>query len=69
VPAGPHAVQLRTQLLAARVRKALFACLVFINLLPALLGVLLTAAAPVSLWRDLGDVQARISIAALVAAF
>lgn len=67
VPGPAVEAQLRSSMLVAEVPKIPLACLLLANLLLVLLGILLTIVAFFALSDDVGDVQARLSIAALVA--
>jgi hypothetical protein len=60
--------QLRTDILVARVPKAPLVCLLLSNLLLAALGIVLTIIAFFAVRGETGEVQARLSIPALVAA-
>jgi hypothetical protein len=60
--------QLRTDMLVARVPKAPLVCLLLSNLLLAALGIVLTIIAFFAVRGETGEVQARLSIPALVAA-
>lgn len=60
--------QLRTDMLVARVPKAPLVCLLLSNLLLATLGIVLTIIAFFAVRGETGEVQARLSIPALVAA-
>jgi hypothetical protein len=68
VPRPALEAQLRSSILVAKVSKAPLACLLLANLLLVLLAILLTVVAFRALDDDVGDVQARLSIDALVAA-
>ncbi|KAK5063183.1 hypothetical protein LTR84_005260 [Exophiala bonariae] len=60
-------LQSREDMLVARVPKLPLACLLAANLLLVLLGIALTVVAFLSSSRETGEIQARLSIAALVA--
>jgi len=60
--------QLRTDMLVARVPKAPLVCLLLSNLLLAALGIVLTIIAFFAVRGETGELQARLSIPALVAA-
>ncbi|KAJ9663075.1 hypothetical protein H2198_001067 [Neophaeococcomyces mojaviensis] len=59
--------QSRENILVARVPKAPLACLLVANLSLAVLGIVLTVVAMLSASNEVGEVQARLSISALVA--
>ncbi|KAF2188654.1 hypothetical protein K469DRAFT_660398 [Zopfia rhizophila CBS 207.26] len=67
VPAPPIEAQRRHTILVARVAKAPLFFLVVSNLLLVVLGIILTVLALVAVAGDTGEVQARLSIPALVA--
>ncbi|CAH0046466.1 unnamed protein product [Clonostachys solani] len=68
IPMPAVEAQLRSSILVAKVPKAPLACLLLANLLLVLLGIILTIFAFLALTGDVGDLQARLSIDALVAA-